>query len=152
MNLKVISFQIADSIDIKLFKGSFPATIHYADTDELFYIIANQKYLYVFKYGIVCFLGYSETEMAAFFQMITPYCKNHFEQGLSDEFDIDADARDINYGYNKIEIPSPSVDEMRLIMLNVSQSVALDYYNQQTNSLLGRNQFPYTDAGKKRKN
>jgi required for meiotic nuclear division protein 1 len=136
MNLKVISFQIADSIDIKLFKGSFPATIHYADTDEIFYIIANQKYLYVFKYGIVCFLGYSETEMAAFFQMVGPYCKNQFEQGLSDEFDIETDAKDIHYGYNKIEIPSPGVDELRLIMLNVSQSVALDYYNQQTNSLL----------------
>jgi hypothetical protein len=36
MNLKVISFQLADAIDVKLFKGSFPATIHYADTDELF--------------------------------------------------------------------------------------------------------------------
>jgi hypothetical protein len=66
MNLKVISFQIADSIDIKLFKSTFPATTHYSDADELFYVIENHKYLYVFKYGIVCFLGYSATEMAAF--------------------------------------------------------------------------------------
>jgi required for meiotic nuclear division protein 1 len=136
MNLKVTSFQLADSIDIKLFKTTFPATMHFADTDELFYIIENNKYLYVFKYGIVCFLGYSETEMAAFFQMIGPYCKNLFDQRLSDEFDIETDAPAINYGYNKIEIPSPNIDELRLIMLNVSQSVALDYYNQQTNSLL----------------
>jgi uncharacterized Rmd1/YagE family protein len=136
MNLKVSSFQLADAIDIKLFKGSFPATIHYGDTDELFYIIANQKYLYVFKYGIVCFLGYSETEMTAFFQIVGPYCKNQFDQGLNDEFDIETEAPTINYGYNKIEIPSPDIDELRLIMLNVSQSVALDYYNQQTNSLL----------------
>jgi required for meiotic nuclear division protein 1 len=136
MNLKVISFQLADSIDIKLFKSSFPATLHYSDTDELFYTIDNQKYLYVFKYGIVCFLGYSETEMAAFFKIIEPLCKNLFDQRLSDEFDIETEAPAINYGYNKIEIPAPSVDEVRLIMLNVSQSVALDYYNQQTNSLL----------------
>jgi required for meiotic nuclear division protein 1 len=136
MNLKVISFQLADNIDIKLFKTSFPATIHYFDADELFYIIENQKYLYVFKYGIVCFLGYSETEMAAFFQVIEPYCKNLYDQRLSDEFDIETESPAINYGYNKIEIPAPSVDELRLIMLNVSQSVALDYYNQQTNSLL----------------
>jgi required for meiotic nuclear division protein 1 len=136
MNLKVISFQLADSIDIKLFKTTFPAPIHFADTDELFYIIENSKYLYVFKYGIVCFLGYSETEMASFFQMIGPYCKNLFDQRLSDEFDIETEAPAVNYGYNKIEIPSPNIDELRLIMLNVSQSVALDYYNQQTNSLL----------------
>lgn len=136
MNLKVISFQIADSIDIKLFKTSFPVKTHYADTDELFYFIGNHKYLYVFKYGIVCFLSYTETEMAAFFQVIGPSCKNLFDQRLSDEFDIETESDDIHYGYNKIEIPSPTTDELRLIMLNVSQSVALDYYNQQTNSLL----------------
>ncbi len=105
MNLKVISFQLADSIDIKLFKSSFPATLHYSDTDELFYTIDNQKYLYVFKYGIVCFLGYSEDEMAAFFKIIEPLCKNLFDQRLSDEFDIETEAPAINYGYNKIEIP-----------------------------------------------
>jgi required for meiotic nuclear division protein 1 len=136
MNLKVISFQIADSIDIKLFKSGFPGKIHYGDTDELFYLIGEHKYLYVFKYGIVCFLGYTETEMAAFFQVIAPVCKNLFDQRLSDEFDIETDSPAINYGYNKIEIPSPDIDELRLIMLNVSQSVALDYFNQQTNSLL----------------
>jgi required for meiotic nuclear division protein 1 len=136
MNLKVISFQLADSIDIKSFKPSFPATPYYSDTDELFYTLENRKYLYVFKYGIVCFLGYSETEMAAFFKLIEPHCKNLFDHRLSDEFDIETDAPSINYGYNKIEIPSPDTDELRLIMLNVSQSVALDYYNQQTNSLL----------------
>jgi uncharacterized Rmd1/YagE family protein len=136
MNVKVISFQIADSIDIKSFKSSFPSAAHYGDTDELFYFIGNHKYLYVFKYGIVCFLGYSETEMAAFFQVIAPFCKNLFDQRLSDEFDIETESPAINYGYNKIEIPSPDTDELRLIMLNVSQSVALDYYSQQTNSLL----------------
>jgi len=136
MNLKVTSFQLADSIDIKLFKTTSTAPIHYSDTDELFYIIDKQKYLYVFKYGVVSFLGYSESEMTDFFRRIGPYCKNLFDQKLSDEFDIETDAPAINYGYNKIEIPSPDTDELRLIMLNVSQSVALDYYNQQTNSLL----------------
>lgn len=141
MNLKVISFQVADTIDIKLLKTTFPATIHYGDTDELFYFIENHKYLYVFKYGIVCFLGYSEIEMAAFFQMIAPYCKNLFDQRISDEFDIETDAPAVNYGYNKIEIPTADVEMIRLIMLNVSQSVALDYYNQQTNTLLEETNF-----------
>ncbi len=149
MNLKVTSFQLADSIDIKLFKTTFTAPIHYGDTDELFYILDKDKYLYVFKYGIVCFLGYSETEMADFFKRIGPSCKNLFDQRLSDEFDIETDAPAINYGYNKIEIPSPDVDELRLIMLNVSQSVALDYYNQQTNSLLEETNF-YTQLLEKR--
>lgn len=136
MNLKVISFQVADSIDLKQFRTAFTAKIHYADTDELFYHIETYKYLYVFKYGIVSFLGYNETETTAFLQLIMPFSKNFIEQRLSDEFDIETGTLAINYGYNKIEIPKPGIEMIRLIMLNASQSVALDHYNQQTNLLL----------------
>lgn len=136
MNLKVISFQVADTIDVKQFKNAFTASTHHADTDELFYHIEDHKYLYVFKYGIVCFLGYDETETTSFLQLIKPYCRNFFEQRLSDEFDIETDVPAIHYGYNKIEIPQPDIEQLRLIMLNVAQSVALDHYNQQTNLLL----------------
>jgi hypothetical protein len=68
--------------------------------------------------------------------LIAPYCKNLFDQRLSDEFDIETDTPGFNFGYNKLEIPTPDIEALRLIMLNVSQSVALDYYNQQTNLLL----------------
>jgi uncharacterized Rmd1/YagE family protein len=39
-------------------------------------------------------------------------------------------------GFDKIEIPSADIQVLRLVMLNVSQSVALDYYEEQTNNLL----------------
>ena len=136
MMLKVISIQIADSIDIKSFKTFFTAEIYRADSDELFYRVDTEKYLYVFKYGIICFLGYTKEEIKAFTQSITPFCKNLFDQQLSDEFDIETHTAKIKLGYNKIEIAEPDVEVLRLIMLNVSQSVALDHYSQQTNKLL----------------
>ncbi len=151
MNLKVWSFQVADSIDIKLFKTAFTGNIHFADSEELFYHVDTFKYLYVFKYGIICFLGYDETEMSVFFQLITPYCKNYFDQRLSDQFDIETDAPTINYGYNKIEIPKPNIDAIRLIMLNVSQSVSLDYFDQQTNLLLEGTNYQTQELEKKGK-
>jgi len=134
--LKVLSYQIADSIDIKQFKSAFTAEIYYADADELYYRIGAQKFIYVFKYGIVCFLNHTEVEMTAFIQVITPYCKNMLPERLNDEFEIETNAGKINFGYNKISIPHADADEFRLIMLNVSQSVALDHYTQQTNKLL----------------
>ncbi len=151
MNLKVLSFQVADSIDIKLFKTAFTTNIHFADSDELFYHVDTFKYLYVFKYGIICFLGYDETEMSGFLQLIIPYCRNYFDQRLSDEFDIETNAPAINYGYNKIEIPKPSIDAIRLIMLNVSQSVSLDYFDQQTNLLLEETNYQTQELEKKGK-
>ncbi|MFL5745869.1 MAG: RMD1 family protein [Niastella sp.] len=136
--LKVLSLQIADGIDIKEFKTVFKAELLHGDSDELFYRVKSQsqKLVYIFKYGIVCFLGYNEVEIMAFIQAITPYCKNPFDQHISDEFDIEVNAARNKFGYNKIEIEKETTDSLRLIMLNVSQSVALDHFSHQTNLLL----------------
>jgi uncharacterized Rmd1/YagE family protein len=136
MTLKVISFQVADHIDVRQFNNVFTANIHYSDLEELFYNIGNNKYMYVFRHGIVSFTGYTETEMSSFLQLIKPYCRNYIEQRLSDEFDIETGAPSVIYGFSKIEILQADIEIIRLIMLNVSQSVALDYYDLQTNVLL----------------
>ncbi|HWB25274.1 MAG TPA: RMD1 family protein [Chitinophagaceae bacterium] len=134
--LRVLSYQIADSIDIKQFKTAFTAEIYHAETDELYYRIGPQKFIYVFKYGIVCFLNHTEVEMTAFMQVITPYCKNMLADRLYDEFEVDINTEKLTFGFNKISITHADADEFRLIMLNASQSVALDHFSQQTNTLL----------------
>jgi required for meiotic nuclear division protein 1 len=134
--LQVLSYQIADSIDIKSFKAFFTAEILHNDADELFYKTNPDRYIYVFKYGVVCFLNYEEIKVADFLQHIIPFCKNLFEKKLSEEFKIETDAKENKLGYNKIEIAQADTEIFRLIMLNVSQSVALDYYYEQTNMLL----------------
>jgi len=134
--LPVVSYQIADSIDVKSFKTTFSEDIYHFDADELFYKMGPESYVYVFKYGVVCFLNVDERTCKTFLEKIAPYCKNPFEKHLSEEFQIETGARENKFGYNKIEITGADMDTLRLIMLNVSQSVALDYYSEQTNSLL----------------
>ena len=134
--MKVLAYQIADSIDIKGFKNSFKAEILYSDNDEIFYLIDPDKYIYIFKYGVVSFLNYDELKISEFIRFITPFCKNFSESRHNEEFDIETGADEIRFGFNKIEILSPNADVFRLIMLNVSQSVALDYYYEITNKLL----------------
>jgi uncharacterized Rmd1/YagE family protein len=134
--MKVLAYQIADSIDIKSFKNSFNVPPHFADTEEAFYIIDSNKFIYVFKYGVVSFLNYSEAGVSKFIQYITPFCKNFSEYRHSEEFEIDTNATDIRFEYNKIAITNANVDMLRIIMLNVSQSVALDYYYEVTDKLL----------------
>src|SRR5689334_8525140 len=134
--MTVLSYQIADSIDIKQFKGAFKADLYYADAGELFYQTGNEQFVYIFKYGVVCFLNYDPIKISSFLQLISAFCKNLFAEQLSEEFIIETDAKENKIGYNKIEIVSAEVDVLRLIMLNVSQSVALDYYSEQTNKLL----------------
>lgn len=136
MTQRVISYQIADSIDLKAFSAVFKASLYYNDPSELFYRIDTDQYVYVFKYGAVCFMNYHSHDIASFLQIITPYCKNLFEQSFTDEFMVETGGKDLRVGFNKIELPTVNIDVLRLVMLNVTQSVALDYYEDQANILL----------------
>jgi len=133
---QVFSYQIADNIDIKQVKGAFKSQIYFADADELFYKTDTDQFLYIFKYGVVCFLNFSDLGVSAFLQFIAPYCKNLFPEPLTEEFEIETNAKENKIGYNKIEIIKSDEEVLRLVMLNVSESVALDYYSDQTNKLL----------------
>src|ERR1700733_13030266 len=126
---QVVSYQIADSIDVRAFRTAFKEGIYHYDADELFYKMGEESFVYVFRYGVVCFLGYTEVEAQAFLERIAPFCRNVFELKLSEEFEVETNARENKFGYNKIEIMNPEIEVLRLIMLNVSQSVALDYYS-----------------------
>ena len=66
MTQKVISYQIADSIDVKQFSAFFKAEVYYSDPSELLYRMDTDRYVYVFKYGAVCFLNYDPLGISEF--------------------------------------------------------------------------------------
>lgn len=134
--LKIVSSQIADSIDIKALKAAFPETLLHSDSDELFYETGPYQYIYVFRYGVIAFSNYEEHEIKAFIDFASTFCRNRFELQLTDELLVETNATEIKFGHNKIELIKTSVEALRIIMLNVSQSVALDYYSNQTELLL----------------
>jgi uncharacterized Rmd1/YagE family protein len=133
---KVLSVQISDSIDIKMFKTACVFELASSDSDELFFKINSGKYVYVFRYGVVSFLNHDEYEISNFVKQLLPYCKNLLEPTLREEFEVEVNKKENKFGYNKIEIINPNMDVLRIIMLNVSESVALDYYTEQSDLLL----------------
>lgn len=134
--LKVISYQISDNIDLKALKKDFKGTLEHSSIDELFYVAGPRQYIYVFKYGVVCFLNFDEIKITEFIKFAENYCKDPFETSLSDEFMINDKATANKFGHNIIAVKKPDMECLRLIMLNVSQSVALDYYSEQSTSIL----------------
>jgi required for meiotic nuclear division protein 1 len=75
-------------------------------------------------------------DSSAFLLFIDPFCKNRFAESLSDEYIVEPGAPENKIRHNKIEITAVEQKVLRMIMLNVSQSVALDYYSDQTTQLL----------------
>jgi uncharacterized Rmd1/YagE family protein len=136
MTQKVVSYQIADTIDVKQFSAAFKAELYFSDPSELFYKIDSNQFVYVFKYGAVCFLNYDAVSISRFLLLIKPFCKTLFEDSLTEEYLVEPDAKELRVGFNKIEVPLGNIDVLRLVMLNVSQSVALEYYEEQMSKLL----------------
>ena len=134
--MKVNAYQYAESIDVKTFKSDFTVEVNYSSSDELFFKMEDGRYVYVFKYGVICFLNYDAVKIAEFFKLIKQYSKNPIENKLFEEFLIETGCKQNSFGYNKVEITKSDSDTLRLIMLNVSHSVALDYYSDQSDILL----------------
>ncbi|MCD6064642.1 MAG: hypothetical protein K0R82_2553 [Flavipsychrobacter sp.] len=136
MTHQVLSYQIADSIDIKGFKASFKADIHFSGADELFYRTDSNRFVCVFKYGVVSFLNYDPVRIADFIGMIIPFCKYPLGEHLNEEYLVETEAPEYKIGNNKIDVVRADADVIRLVMMNVSQSVALDYYTDLMDRLL----------------
>lgn len=133
---KVISYQVADFIDIKNVKNSFKDKLYYSDSSELFYETGKEQYVYIFKYGVVSFFNYETPAISSFLLFISAYCRNSFPEAMNDEFIVQTGATENKISHNKVEIMNADREALRMIMLNVSQSVALDYYSDQTDKLL----------------
>jgi len=138
---KVISYQVAESIDIKNAKSGLNTNLRYNDSSELFYETGTERYVYIFRYGVVSFFNYTENEISAFLQDIGAYCRNIFSEPMSDELSVETGAAENKISHNKIEIVNTDREALRMIMLNVSQSVALDYYTELTEMLLEETNF-----------
>ncbi|HEX6334280.1 MAG TPA: RMD1 family protein [Flavisolibacter sp.] len=141
MTHQVLSYQVADTIDIRGFKSSFQLPLLYSDESELFYEVSEHHYVCVFKYGVVSFLDHDATTIKTFLEQVTPFCRNRFEQPLEEVYQVDTGAPETRISFQKVEITAWDVNAIRLIMLNVSQSVSLDYFSELTNQLLDETNY-----------
>lgn len=136
MKVKAVSYQIAESIDLRAFRKAYPAEPAHEEPDELFYAVDEQRHLSVFQYGVVSMLDYDELRSAELLRFMEPYCRNLLEPRLSEEILVDTASTRFRLGYNTIELTHCDPEVLRIILLNVSQSVALDHYSQLTAALL----------------
>jgi len=132
----VIAFQIADHIDIKEVKKSYAGTAMHSDLSEVLYGDKDNKYFYVLAYGVVVFVGYDEAEMSKLIEFISPYCKNILKEKLMEELTIKVDGKNDIFGYNEISVTRFEPMVVKIIMMNVAQSVAIDHFTRQIELLL----------------
>ncbi len=134
--LTVVSFQVADGIELKNVKANFSGELLFSDSDELFYRTGELKYTSFYRYGGVSLMGYDKNEREAFLRWIVLYCRNPFPEPFSDEYLVEINATEKKVSHNRVAIIDEDPQALRMIMLTLAQSVALDFYSRQAFALL----------------
>lgn len=139
MEIQIEALQIAESFNIKKFRAEFRAEAFSGSTSEVFYALTeNNRYLYVFDYGVVVFANYDAVAKSEFVQFIKNYANSLINTDLSEEYQIIIDER-LNKALVKNDFVSvPQIDSslLRIVMLNIGQSVALEHYELLTDELI----------------
>jgi uncharacterized Rmd1/YagE family protein len=148
--LTVRAYQIAEEIDIKRCRAEFPGDRATAAPGELFYrrklasplapeAKEEEGYLYVMDYGVVIFAGYGDAEATAIIDRLKPFCQGTVSESSTvpgEEFRVHGGAQDLTLDYNDIRLPVVTPEALRIVMLYVGQSAALDHYEAILNGMM----------------
>ncbi|MBA4744361.1 MAG: RMD1 family protein [Muricauda sp.] len=129
MESKAMALHLAASINIPACRKALVKELVYGDRDELFYSDAS-RYLYVFRYGVISFFGYSEADISQLLGEIKPFGKEWKESYITETMDMELvnDQEEAIIDHDKVILPESNVEGIRLALLHLSQSVALDYF------------------------
>ncbi|MBN1250907.1 MAG: RMD1 family protein [Bacteroidales bacterium] len=134
--MEIKAYQIADYINIKQFKNDYKGELHNYSSSDLFYINENNRYLYILSYGVVVFCGYDELKISENIEFMMNYVINPLNEKLTEEFFIHTNVESDKFGHNEVYISKISPEVIKIVSLNIGQSVALDYYQIQAAQLL----------------
>jgi required for meiotic nuclear division protein 1 len=135
--VKLTAFLVANQLDIKGIKAFLDIKPLADSSSELFYGFGGAKYQQYFNYGVIVFSGYTEEEMKWGIKTVFNFQKNPLASWLRDEFQIRAgDGREVLFEFNEVVLGRLDEKVIRIAMLNLAQSVALDYYHDVGENLL----------------
>lgn len=135
--VKLTAFLVASQLDIKAIKAFLDIKPVADSSSELFYGFGGGKYQQYFNYGVIVFAGSSEEEMKWGIKTVQAFQRNPIPNWLRDEFQIRVEeGRDMLFEFNEAVLGKVDEKVIRIAMLSLAQSVALDYYNAVGENLL----------------
>lgn len=135
--IEIIGYHLAARLDIKLIKNSFTFDCVHFDPTELIYTEDNQSYIQIHDYGSVIFFGIEKTKQIEIISALRNLhdIKPHELKSESYKVEINPESP-YKVLFDRIVIDQLNLEAARVLMLNIAQSIALDYYTEQANQLL----------------
>lgn len=130
-----MAYQFAESIVIKGCRQAFLDKVLFSDCDELFIENFDGGYCYIFQYGMLVFFNHSEAEVDSIVERVKPFANNWVKEPFFEEIKVGRATSD-EVKFDSVLLKDSEPEAIRLVMLNASQSVALDNYSTLADELL----------------
>ena len=111
------AIQVANSISIKACKNSFIGELLFSYNDELFYKLQENEFVYIFKYGVVCFYNIEIVKRKEIILELLSFSKIPNSNEIFEEIEIITGNNKNNISIESIELSNLSVGKIRLSML-----------------------------------
>lgn len=141
MKKTITGYHLGDRLDLKELKNNLAYTCIYADPTELMYEADRTSYIGIFDYGSIVFFGVDNSVQTNIINAVRNILKLDSVELKRENFDVEIDpGASYKVIFDRLIIKEISIDIAKIIMLNIAQSVALDYYIDQASILLKQTQ------------
>lgn len=136
--MKIAAFYLAEQLNLKAIQETYAGVLLHESASELFYRVEGDQYVYLFDYGAVVFANLSDIDVSKNIALLHQFAQNPLDRRIADVFEVrhrPAEALAFHFDY----LVTPRLDEavVKIGMLNLAQSVTLDYYAERAQTLLG---------------
>ena len=130
------AIMVANNIALKECRSLLPSEPIYLDTDELFYKKEEHKFIYFFKYGVIAFYNFDDAEVINQLNAFESCLENKLQAPIEAQMEVIYGAEQDKIIDDIIHLKTTDSDSIRVMMLNVSQSLALEKYQLDSEKIL----------------
>lgn len=135
--MKIAAYYIAEQLHLKRLKEAYAGSLLSENPSELFYRVDENRYFYAFDYGAVVFTNMSDTDVSKNLSLLQQFCERPLSEKLRDDFEIlHHPDEQLAFNFGSLVVPRLDEEVVKIAMLNVAHSVALDFYSQRAHELL----------------
>lgn len=142
--INIKGFRIGESIRIQDIKLGRKEVLHASTLTELFFCVKENEFVFIQSDGEVSFANCTNDIIQYYLQFLHAFIDSpvtHKDE-YGEDFIIYVDPNQtLKFEYNSISVPEVNADVIRIVMLNVNQSVVLDFYNTLSQQYLNETSY-----------
>lgn len=132
------AFQISEHLNLQEYLRKHSIGLITSGSNELYFKDGKDKFMLIMSYGVCIFANYNQTEIKKQIDILSKFASNKVSGSLSDEIllKIENDSRQIEMEFDSLTLGRFDFEVNKAIMLNLGQSVCLDFYYQKSQEIL----------------